>query len=124
MQTAEGVPVTGDSNFVDDERHEHWIHVIEQLEQNRAARRSAAGGDLTNGTILRGTLKILEPGRKKNLHGLRIELAEKANHFNRIGDGAAAHSAAEILDDFFAEVVSQIGDVLCVFAQLATIEAR
>src|SRR5262249_17117927 len=56
LQAAKGISIAGDPNFVDDERQKNWINVIDQFEQNAAARGSAACGDLADGAILGSAL--------------------------------------------------------------------
>src|SRR5580698_1246410 len=103
-QTAKCLAIAGDADFVDGERHDERVQVIEDFEQDAAASGRAAGGDLAQDTILRGARKVLHSRGQKNFDGTRIELAQQADDFYRFGDAAAAERAAEILHTFFAEI--------------------
>src|SRR5581483_375643 len=123
-QARHGAAIGGHADFIDDEGHDQRIDVIEQIEQDAAALRSAAGGNLANDAVLRAAREFLDAARKEDLNGLRVELAEEAGHFDGFRDGAAPHRAPEVLKALFAEVVGQVGDVLHIVAKAATIEAR
>src|SRR5712692_418078 len=122
-ESSQRFAISSDSDFFDDHGHYQRVDVIEQLQKNAAPAVRAAGGKLAHHAVLGGSRKTLDASRKKNFHGLRIELAEQAHHLHGFGSRAAAHGAAQVLHALFTQVGSEIGDVLGVVAEAGAIEA-
>ena len=59
---------------------------------------------------------------KKTSTASGSSLLKKPGHFDGFGDRAASHSAAQVLQSFFAKIGGQVGNVLGVFAQTAAVE--
>ncbi len=75
-QAAKRLAVGGNADFIDDQRHDKRIDMIEQLQEDAASAGRAAGGKLAHHAVLRNARKILYATGKKNFDRLRIELTE------------------------------------------------
>ena len=90
--------------------------MIEQLEEDAAPARRAAGRKLTHYAVLRNARKILNAPGQKNLDRLRIEFAQQTDHLRGFRDWPATHSAAQILQAFLAQIGGEVGDVFSIVA--------
>ena len=124
QQLAEGIAVRGHANLIDHQRHHQRVHMVEQFEQDLAPSRRAARRHLPDHAVLRSPWKILYPVGQKNHDRLRVEFAQQPGHLHGFRNGPSAHCASQVLQGLFAEISSQIGNMLGVIAQAAAIETR
>src|SRR6202521_5575263 len=105
-QTPKSLAVGCDAECVDEQGHDQGIYVVKQRQQNAATRRrgAGAGADLPDDAVLGRACKILHPAGENHFSGLRVPLAEQADHVHCFSDGRAAHRAAQVLEAFFTKV--------------------